>query len=180
MKSKHNVIYSKKYSHPFKYQYKSCLFYLAFIICLHCYNLCQTLWTKQQTLVLPMFNPCELMSTENPWAEDRWQGTAIHRCPPLISHFFAKTKHMKQALDQVVCEGENNQRRITLIGKAHIKLLKMSVKFQIFSVVMFYIVKIVSLCRNVLNSFLSQTPCHIRLAIFNIQLITGNHIVKLV
>lgn len=59
-------------------------------------------WTKLETIFLPMFYPCELMSTETPWAVDRWQGSAIHRCPPLISYIFAKTKHMKQAWHQAV------------------------------------------------------------------------------
>lgn len=59
-------------------------------------------WTKLETICHPMFHPCELMSTETPRAVDRWQGIAIHRCPPLISDIFAKTKHMKQAWNQVV------------------------------------------------------------------------------
>lgn len=42
------------------------------------------------------------MSTETPWAVDRWQGRAIHRCPPLISNVFAKTKHAEQAWNQAV------------------------------------------------------------------------------
>lgn len=49
-----------------------------------------------------MFYPCELMSTDTPWAVDRWQGSAIHRCPPLILHIFAKTKHAKQTQNQAV------------------------------------------------------------------------------
>lgn len=42
------------------------------------------------------------MSTETPWAVDRWQGRAIHRCPPLISHVFAKKEHTEQAWNQAV------------------------------------------------------------------------------
>lgn len=58
-----------------------------------------------------MFDPCELMSTETPWAVDRWQGTAIHRCPPLILHIFAKTKHMKQAWNQAVGASQSGEKQ---------------------------------------------------------------------
>lgn len=51
------------------------------------------------------------MSTETPWAVDRWQGNAIHRCPPLISDIFAKTKHMKQASNQAVGRTNSGEKR---------------------------------------------------------------------